>query len=262
MNYLMGMKQVFSFFFHLNITSKKAKAFYLLSFLPVLALGIAKGVELLKPDMQVTAEQLFSRVLLITYVQLLIPILALLYGSLVIHEEVDNKTLVYLTSSPVPRPAILLGKYFACVALTTIIVEVSFFLCFLIININHFPQIIYFKEFITFFAIGALAIAVYTGFFTLLGSMLKKPLLLGLLFIFGWENVVQYFPGVTQKLTLIHFVKSLLPSTSENVKFLVFKLEPSGTIESLIVLLVLTIFFLIAASLIFKYKEYILADVM
>jgi len=260
MGLLAASKEIFTFFFKQGIKSKKAKIFFLLSFLPVLVLLIAKIIELTNPAARISAADIFSKAMLIIYIQLLVPILALLFGSLVINEEIDNKTLIYLTTSPVPKPAIIVGKYLAYIVLSAIIINAGLLLCFLVINIDQLGEVSYLKQFLTFIGVGGLALIAYSAFFTLLGTLIKKSVILGLLFIFGWENVVQYFPGVTQKFTVIHFIKSLLPYTADNVKFLVFKLEPSGTAESIVVLLLLTLLSLFAASLIFKRKEYILSE--
>jgi ABC-type transport system involved in multi-copper enzyme maturation permease subunit len=260
MGLLAASKEIFTFFFKQGIKSKKAKIFFLLSFLPVLVLLIAKIIELTNPAARITAAEIFSKAMLIIYIQLLVPILALLFGSLVINEEIDNKTLIYLTTSPVPKPAIIVGKYLAYIVLSAIIINAGLLLCFLVINIDQLGEVSYLRQFLTFVGVGGLALIAYSAFFTLLGTLIKKSVILGLLFIFGWENVVQYFPGVTQKFTFIHYIKSLLPYTADNVKFLVFKLEPSGTAESIVVLLLLTLLSLFAASLIFKGKEYILSE--
>ena len=260
MGLLAASKEIFNFFFKQGIKSKKAKIFFLLSFLPVLVLLIAKIIELTNPAARISAAEIFSKAMLIIYIQLLVPILALLFGSLVINEEIDNKTLIYLTTSPVPKPAIIVGKYIAYIVLSAIIINAGLLLCFLVINIDQLGEVSYLKQFLTFVGVGGLALIAYSAFFTLLGTLIKKSVILGLLFIFGWENVVQYFPGVTQKFTFIHYIKSLLPYTADNVKFLVFKLEPSGTAESIVVLLLLTLLPLIAASIIFKRKEYILSE--
>ena len=109
-----------------------------------------------------------------------------------------------------------------------------------------------------------MALVAYMALFTLLGTIMKKAgVVLGLLFIFGWENSVQYFPGVTQKFTVIHWIKSMLPRVSEDSSFLqilMFRLEPSSTLESLVVLTIFVIGALTAASFVFRNKEYILSD--
>lgn len=260
MGLIAASKEIFTFFFKQGIKSKKAKIFFILSFLPVLILMIAKIIELTNPGARISAEEIFSKAMLIIYIQLLVPILALLFGSLVINEEIDNKTLIYLSISPIPKPAVISGKYIAYIFLSAIIVNAGLLLCFITININQLGEIAYLKQFLTFVGAGGLALIAYSAFFTLIGTLFKKSVVFGLLFIFGWENVVQYFPGVTQKFTFIHYIKSLLPYTSDNIKFLVFKLEPSGTAESILVLFLLTLISLFAASIIFNRKEYIISD--
>ena len=259
-----AFKVIFAFFFKQELKSKRTRIFFLISFLPVLVLAAAKMIELANPDAEVTAAQIFSRALLIFFIQFLIPILALFYGSSIINEEVDNKTLVFLTTSPIPKPSVVLGKFVAYVLLGAIIVNVGLILSFLAINIERLGDMIYVNEFLSFVGAGFLGLVAYMSLFTLLGSTMKKAgVVLGLMFIFGWENFVQYFPGSTQKLTVIHWIKSLLPRVSEGnsfLKILMFRLEPSSAVESVTVLSIFVIGTLIAASLVFKNKEYILSD--
>jgi ABC-type transport system involved in multi-copper enzyme maturation permease subunit len=225
---------------------------------------VTKIVELTYPDPEVTAAQIFTRAMLIVFIQFLIPILALFFGSSIINEEVDNKTLVFLTTSPIPKPAVILGKFVAYVLLGGIIVNVGLFLCFLTVNIDQLGNMVYAKQFLSFVGAGFLALISYMALFTLLGTIMKKAgVVLGLMFIFGWENLVQYFPGVTQKFTIIHWIKSMLPRVYEGgsfLKILMFRLEPSSTGESLAVLTIFVISALVAACYVFSNKEYILSD--
>ena len=263
MNLTAAFKEIFIFFFKQDLKSKRVKIFLLFSMVPVFILLIAKILEMNNPAADVLASKIFTRVVLIVYIQLLIPVLALLFGSLIVNEEVDNKTLVFLTTSPIPKPAVILGKYTAYVIITALIVNLGLFLSFFIVKIGNPGDTVHIKQFFSYVGVGTLALVTYTAFFTLLGTLFKKSMILGLLFIFGWENVVQYFPGTTQKFTIIHWIKSLLPAASDSgsfLRFLVFRLEPSSTAESLAVLAVFITAALIAASYIFRNKEYILSD--
>jgi ABC-2 type transport system permease protein len=260
MSFYQAFKEIFLFYLKRGVKAKKSKLFFLISMIPVVILFIAKLIEIINPDSQVSAADIFSKVFLVVYIQLLLPILALFYGSSTINEEVDSKTMVFLTTCPVPKSAIVLGKYVAYGLLSLIIINLGFILSFLIINVTRLNQMVYLSEFFTFFGVGILAFFSYSALFLLLGTLFKKSMILGLLFIFGWESVVQYFPGTTQKFTLIHYVKSLLPYSTENVKFLVFRLEPSPLLESFIVLVLVTLVSLVMACLIFNRKEYVLAD--
>jgi ABC-type transport system involved in multi-copper enzyme maturation permease subunit len=188
----------------------------------------------------------------------------LFFGSGIINEETDNKTLVFLTTSPIPKPAVVLGKFAAYALLGVIIVDIGLILCFLTINIDRLGEMEYVKEFLSFVGAGILALVAYMALFTLLGALMKKAgVVLGLLFIFGWESLVQYIPGITQKFTVIHWVKSMLPQVSGGnsfLKILMFRLQPSSPAESSIVLAIFVIAALTAASIVFDNKEYILSD--
>jgi len=264
MNLFSAFKEIFAFFFMQELKSKRTRIFFLISFLPVLLLVVVKFIELSQSDPEVTAAKIFSRALLIFFIQLLIPILALFFGSSIVNEEVDNKTLVFLTTSPIPKPALVLGKYVAFVLLGAIIINAGLILSFLTVNIDKLSNMIYVNEFFRFTGAGFLALLAYMALFTLMGTVLKKAgVVLGLMFIFGWENFVQYLPGSTQKLTIIHWIKSMLPHVSEGssmLKILMFSLEPSSIGESVVVLSIFIIGALVAASMIFKNKEYILSD--
>jgi len=261
MGLLAASKEIFSFFFRQGIRSKKARIFFLLSMVPVLILLLVKIIELTNADSQLSAEEIFSKILLVIYVQVLIPVLALFFSTMIVNEEVDNKTLVYLTSAPIPKPAIILGKFAAYILLSAIIVNAGLFLCFIIVSIDQPGNLDNVKTFLSFLGVGTLALISYSAFFTMASTWIKKVIALGLLFIFGWESVVQYyFPGVTQKFTFMHYIKSLLPYTQENVQFLTFRLEPSGTLEALSILILISVISLAAAGIIFTRKEYILSD--
>lgn len=260
MGFIVSFREVFTFFLKRGIKAKRSKLFFLLSLIPVIILLIAKIIEIVNPNASISAEGIFSRILLIIYIQLLIPILSLFFGTSVVNEEIDNKTLIFLTTAPIPKPSIILGKFCAFYLVSSIVINMGLLLSFLIINVNHLTRLKYYNEFLLYAGAGLVAILSYMALFTLLGSLFKKSMILGLLFIFGWESIVQYLPGTTQKFTLIHFVKSLLPESSENIKFLVFRLEPSPAFDSIIVLIFVTLISLILASLIFTKKEYILSD--
>jgi len=109
----------------------------------------------------------------------------------------------------------------------------------------------------------ALGTICYTAFFTLLGTFLKKSVLFGLFFCFGWENVVQYFPGSTQRFSVVHYLKSLLPytpgstPTGRGVALLLFRLEPTSPVVAVLVLAAITGVLLALACVVFRTKEYL-----
>lgn len=255
------VKTVYSFFFKSGFRSKRTKVFFVFSFIPALVFLIFKLVEILNPESRISTPDLFLQIGVSFYFQLFIPILSLFYGSSVLNDEIDNQTLIYLTTSPVSKASILAGKFLASFAISLIIITSGLFISFFIAHFSHLLEARYMNELISFVSIALLSILAYSSLFTLMGSFLKKSVLLGIFFIFGWESVVQFFPGTTQKLTISHFIKSLLPSNiPEKAGFLVFRLEPSSTAESISVLMIVSILFLIVSIVVFYKKEYILSD--
>jgi len=72
---------------------------------------------------------------------------------------------------------------------------------------------------------------------------------------------MQLFPGITQKLSIIHWIKSLLPTKlPQKGGFLSFNLEPSSIPESLIALVLISTVAIFLACYFFQSKEYLLAD--
>ena len=52
------------------------------------------------------------------YLRFIVPVLGVFYGTALIADEVEDKTITYLFTRPIPRGAVLLGKYLAYLACT------------------------------------------------------------------------------------------------------------------------------------------------
>ena len=61
------------------------------------------------------------------------PVLGVFYGTSLIADEVEDKTITYLFTRPIPRGAVLLGKYLAYLACTVLVVLPSVVLVYLLI---------------------------------------------------------------------------------------------------------------------------------
>lgn len=260
MNFFGALKRIFVSFVRFGLKTSRTRLFWSISLIPVVLLGIIKIIEVAKPSSGVSTADFYSNTVLVFYIQLLIPVLALFNGSSIITDEVDNRTLVYLTTCPIPKSSILLGKYLACIVLMAMIIGSSFFLSFLIAASKTLNSPDAWAGFFRYAGVSLIALLSYSALFTFMGTLMRRSVLIGLLFVFGWENIVQYFPGSTQKFTLIHYIKSLLPFHPEQTRFLVFRLEPSGAAESLVILLLVAAAFLILTTVIFQKKEYVLGD--
>jgi hypothetical protein len=57
----------------------------------------------------------------------------------------------------------------------------------------------------------AAGLAAYGAVFAFVGARLKRPLVVGLVFAFGWEPGVLLFPGYLKQLTVAYYLQALVP---------------------------------------------------
>jgi ABC-2 type transport system permease protein len=256
-----SFRSVYSFFFFLGKRTGKTRVFYLLGLIPVAIAVLVRIVMAGKGD---GAGAVFNEILMVFFVTFDIVIMSLFYGTSIVAEEVDGRTLPYLASRPLAKPAIFLGKYAACVCLMVFIVTTSLLLSFFILNGQRFREADLYLTFLRDAGVLALGILAYTALFAFLGAFLKRAIIVGLIFGFGWENIIQYFPGSTQKFSLVHYMKSLLPRQpaggSGRLAILLFKLEPTRPAVAVLVLLGITAAFLALGCWLFRTKEYLFEE--
>lgn len=135
-------------------------------------------------------------------------ILSVIFGTGVIAQEVEQKTIVYLLTRPVPRWRIALVKFLAAVIATTVTVWVASVLLALT---AYGPGDMIHSRLGRDLLIQPVGVLAYTALFLLLATMLNRPLIVGLLFAFLWESWVPNLPGNFQKLSLMAYLRVLAP---------------------------------------------------
>jgi len=56
----------------------------------------------------------------------------------------------------------------------------------------------------------AVGLAAYGAVFALVGARVKRPLVVGLVFAFGWEPTVLLFPGYLKRVTVAYYLQALV----------------------------------------------------
>jgi hypothetical protein len=145
------------------------------------------------------------------FINIIVPLLGVFYGTSLIADEVDDKTITYLFTRPIPRRAVLIGKYLAYLACTILLVLPSVMLMFfLVIPIGSSSIAEGFPLLLTDFAMLAIGLAAYGAVFALVGTRMKRPLIVGLVYAFGWEPAVVFFPGYLKRLTVAYYLQALV----------------------------------------------------
>src|SRR5215470_4900554 len=154
---------------------------------------------------------LFGILIWLLFVRFIVPVLGVFYGTALIADEVDDKTITYLFTRPVRRASVLIGKYLAYLACVVLLVLPSVVLVyFLVVPIGgrigeSFPSL---AADLGMLAVG---LAAYGAVFALVGARLKRPLIIGLVFAFGWESTVLLVPGYLKRLSVAYYLQALVP---------------------------------------------------
>jgi len=145
------------------------------------------------------------------FIRFSVPVLGVFYGTSLIADEVDDKTITYLFSRPIPRAAVLVGKYFAYLACTIFVVLPSVVIVWLLIIPIGGSLAANFIDLVKDLVLLALGLVVYGAVFALVGAALRRPLLFGLIFVFGWESIVMVIPGYLKRFSVAYYMQGLVP---------------------------------------------------
>jgi ABC-2 type transport system permease protein len=205
---------------------------------------------------------IFGLMIWVFYLRFTVPVLGVFYGTSLIADEVEDKTITYLFTRPIPKGAVLVGKFLAYLACTLFVVLPSVVIVYLCIVPLRGSLGGSFPDLLKDLALLAIGLAVYGSVFAFIGARFKRPLLVGLIFIFGWEQAALAFPGYLKKFTVAYYLQAMVPHAMPNdgvVSLIqgIFRETPSLG-ESLVWLLVILLGFLWAAAVSVERKEYVL----
>jgi ABC-type transport system involved in multi-copper enzyme maturation permease subunit len=205
---------------------------------------------------------IFGMMIWIVYLRFTVPVLGIFYGTALIADEVEDKTLTYLFTRPVRRSAVLFGKYLAYFVVTSFVVLPSVMLVYLLLAPVNGSLGAAFIPLLKDLGLLAIGLGAYGALFSFIGAQFKRPLLTGLIFVFGWEQAAMLFPGYLKKFTIAYYLQSLVPHAmpQEGVMSLIqgmFRDTPNLGM-SLFWLAVIWLGFLYLAGRAVERKEYVL----
>jgi ABC-type transport system involved in multi-copper enzyme maturation permease subunit len=243
------------------IWSRRSLVMALLLGLPVVFALVYRAALAARMPPQLGGFELYGHIVALYYVRNLLPLAALFYATALVADEVEGRTLTYLLTRPVRRGSILIGKFAAYVATTLCLALPADVLAFFLLATargaaglaSRVPDL--FRD----LGVIALTLVVYGALFTLLGVLLRRPVLPGLLFLFVWELVAN-LPGYMPRLTITAYLRSLTRHRppEEGLGVLLGQPEVLPAALCLGVLGALTLVFLGAAAGVFSSREYVM----
>jgi ABC-2 type transport system permease protein len=187
----------------------------------------------------VGGSAIFGMMIWLLFIRFIVPVLGVFYGTSLIADEVEDKTITYLFTRPIPRRSVLLGKYFAYLACTVLLVLPSVMLVFFLIVPTGGGSIgAAFPALVADLGMLVVGLASYGALFALVGTRLKRPLVVGLVFAFGWEPAVLLFPGYLKRLSVAYYLQALVrhempQDSSVSVLLQIFREVPSIAVSLL-----------------------------
>ncbi len=213
-------------------------------------------------SVRMTGPAIFGLMIWVFYLRFTVPVLGVFYGTSLMADEVEDKTITYLFSRPIRRGAVLIGKYLAYLACTVFVVLPSVMLVYLLVVPMQGSLGGSFIDLVKDLALLAVGLAAYGSLFAFIGAKFKRPLLIGLVFVFGWEQAALAFPGYLKQFTIAYYLQALVPQAMPNDGIVslmqgIFRESP-GLFSSLFWLALIWAVFLGAAAWIVERREYVL----
>ena len=168
--------------------------------------------------------------------------------------EIVDRSLHYYFLSAVRRDVLIAGKYFSGLVssiilftgLTIVSMLLFFFPHFYSASVRFFLDGPGLSQLSTYAAITILACIGYGAFFLVVGLFVRNPILPALL-LYGWEWINFLLPPLLKKISVIHYLNSLVPVPLSEGPFAVVA-EPTPAWISIPGLLIVTALVLIIAG--------------
>ncbi len=205
-----------------------------------------------------TAAQVFGAVMSTAVVHFLVVFVTLFYGTALVSEEVEGKTLTYLFVRPIPKPTIMIGKSLALIWIGTILILPTIAASYVILYVGSAGLLEDIGNLGRDLGVVFLALLAYGSLFSFLGAWLKHSMLVGLAYAFGWEGIISYLPGMTRRLTITHYVQSIFPHEDSGTALAMMIGQRANWGEAVFALILISVFFISASCLMLREKEYVL----
>lgn len=210
----------------------------------------------------VDGPTMFGLMIWVFFLRFSVPVLGVFYGTALIADEVEDKTITYLFTRPIPRGAVLVGKYLAYLAATIFVVLPSVVLVWLAIVPIRGSLGTNFPDLVKDLALLAVGLAIYGAAFAFVGAALKRPLLVGLIFVFGWEPSMMLLPGYLKRFTVAYYLQGLVPhampgDTAVSLVQSIFREVPTLG-QSVLWMAAMEVGFLWLAARMVRRREYVL----
>ncbi len=182
------------------------------------------------------------------------PVVSMIYGSSLIRNGINDKSITHLLISPIDRITAYLGYYLSLVLTVSImmvlITTVGFLSFYLPQGIDSTALAIYLKM----SGLVIIGSTVYSSLFLMVSIILERPIYFGLFFAFIWEGFVGSLPGRIRTVAIKHYIRSI------GTKYIQYggisDYDATNLGVSIGILLGLSVTLILLGSVVFRGKEF------
>jgi ABC-type transport system involved in multi-copper enzyme maturation permease subunit len=204
-----------------------------------------------------TALDFTEDILLPVYVAFLLPVFCLCYATASISSDREERTLVYLLLTPVPRPLIHFAKY-ASAMLVTLLWTLGGMLILCLVAGDAGQQALR-----LFWPAAFYSTMAYVGLFHLLGAAVRRATIIALAYALFLETFVGNMPGIAKRVAITFYTRCMIFDAGNELG-----LGPAGGQSpdlflpvsgqtAVVVLCILSLAFLLVGTWIFSRREYV-----
>jgi ABC-type transport system involved in multi-copper enzyme maturation permease subunit len=203
-----------------------------------------------------TAAEFIEEILVTVYLSFLLPIFCLSFASSGIASDREEQTLVYLLSTPLPRPVLFLAKAAAALVASLGWTMLSLLvLCFLAGTPGRTALLAIWPAILA-------ATITYVGLFQLFSVLFRRATIIALGYAIFLETLVGNMPGIVKRLTICFYARCMVFAEASDLGVgptgpfneILFQPLPSSTAQTL--LYAATAAMLILSAIVFARREY------
>lgn len=189
----------------------------------------------------------------------LLALASAIFTTAIITQEVEQKTIVYLLTRPVPRWKLLLVRYVASVLVVALVGGFAALLTSWGAYKGFGGNALLAND-LTALAMGALA---YGAVFLFISLLFNRALIICALYAFGWEATIPNMPGGMSRLSIFSYLQAIgeHPSAGDNKGMAILTGELGNSditrSQAFTVLIGVIVVALVVSSLWFRHFEYV-----
>jgi ABC-2 type transport system permease protein len=183
------------------LTSRKAIALLIIQLLPALCALVYALVQ--DTDGLIMFRAVVERI----NFPFLIPMAALFFGGPVIVDEMEGRTLTYLTLRPLSKPVLYMGKLLAGITVSSLLSLISILALFLACLVASKDLASTASTLIQLGGVAILGTAAYTTIFAMLGALFASSIISGIIYFVVFEIVLAALP-ILELLSVRYYLRS------------------------------------------------------